>query len=200
MVHCLIITLSSKPKIWWFYVVVLWSTAKKCMEIGAARTALVFFPFNLCGVVVSITVSVMANHCHPPHLSFLGFRQNLPWEHEKERQKSKQIQQWESCIRLRKSKETTTRCCLASERQLRHKTQPYLEDRRLSRRRSEANVCRKLASLRLNKVFNVVYAVVYTGVFEAWIITFFWSVTHCFASRIFLLSSRTLTACTGSVS
>ena len=39
------LTLSSKPKIWWFHVVVLWSTAKKCTEIRVARAARAFFLF-----------------------------------------------------------------------------------------------------------------------------------------------------------
>ena len=33
------LTLSSKPKIWWFHVVVLSSAAEKCTEIRAARAA-----------------------------------------------------------------------------------------------------------------------------------------------------------------
>ena len=49
MVDCWMLTLStesSKPKIWGFYVVALWSTAKKCMEIRAARAARVFSLFK----------------------------------------------------------------------------------------------------------------------------------------------------------
>ena len=32
MVHCCMLALSSKPKIWWFHVVVLWSMAKNARK------------------------------------------------------------------------------------------------------------------------------------------------------------------------
>ena len=43
---------SSKPKVWCYHVVVLWSTAKKYTEMRATRAA----QFLLCDVAVAVAV------------------------------------------------------------------------------------------------------------------------------------------------
>ena len=53
-------TLSSKPQIWWFHVVVVQRTAKICAKKRAARLFFLFEPMILlfCGVIVAVAVVV----------------------------------------------------------------------------------------------------------------------------------------------